>query len=67
MEEERLATIERDNRILLSKMSSIMRSTGMVDHINDYEHKSLNKEKRQRELLKVATLRYHASDAPGNL
>ncbi|CAH1786337.1 unnamed protein product [Owenia fusiformis] len=53
MEEERLATVERDNRILLEKMSFIMRTRGRVDNKNDYEHKSLNKTARQRELLRV--------------
>ena len=53
VEEERLATVERDNRILLEKMSYIMRTKGRVDNRNDYEHKSLNKTKRQRELLRV--------------
>ncbi|XP_002731042.1 sperm axonemal maintenance protein CFAP97D1-like [Saccoglossus kowalevskii] len=51
MEEERLATIERDNRILLEKMSHIMRTRGRVDNRNAYEQKSLNQTKRQRELL----------------
>jgi len=53
IEEERYATVERDNRILLEKMSCIMRTKGRVDNHNDYEHKSLNKTKRQRELLRV--------------
>jgi len=53
LEEERLATIERDNRILLEKMSYIMRTRGRVDNRNNYEYKSLNREKRQRELLRV--------------
>lgn len=53
IEEERLATVERDNRILLEKMSFIMRTKGRVDNRNDYQHKSLNKTKRQRELLRV--------------
>ncbi|KAF6039598.1 hypothetical protein EB796_002094 [Bugula neritina] len=53
LEEERLATIERDNRILLEKMSYIMRTQGRVDNRNNYEYKSLNREKRQRELLRV--------------
>lgn len=48
-----MATIERDNRILLEKMSFVMRTRGRVDNRNDYEHKSLNKTKRQRELLRV--------------
>lgn len=53
LEEERLATIERDNRILLEKMAYIMRTRGRVDNWNNYEYKSLNREKRQRELLRV--------------
>ncbi|XP_070538403.1 sperm axonemal maintenance protein CFAP97D1-like [Ptychodera flava] len=53
LEEERLATIERDNRILLEKMSIIMRTRGRVDNRNIYDYKSLNREKRQRELLRV--------------
>ncbi|PAA56119.1 hypothetical protein BOX15_Mlig023220g1 [Macrostomum lignano] len=53
LEEERLAIIERDNRLLLEKMSTIMRKQSRVDNVNNYEPKSLNREKRQRELLKV--------------
>ncbi|CAF0818871.1 unnamed protein product [Didymodactylos carnosus] len=54
LEEERLATVERDNRILLEKMSTIMRTTGRVENRNDYNPKSLNHEKRRRELLRVS-------------
>ncbi|XP_055958063.1 LOW QUALITY PROTEIN: uncharacterized protein CFAP97D2 [Patella vulgata] len=54
LEEERLTTIERDNRILLEKMAYIMRTRGRVDNKNNYEYQSLNREKRQRELLRVA-------------
>lgn len=39
LEEERLATIERDNRILLEKMSQIMRTRGRIDNANDIEYK----------------------------
>ncbi|XP_039274306.1 sperm axonemal maintenance protein CFAP97D1-like [Styela clava] len=53
MEEERLAMVERDNRILMEKMSYTMRTKGRVDMWNCYEQKSLNKTKRQRELLRV--------------
>jgi E3 ubiquitin-protein ligase TRIP12 len=53
LEEERLATIERDNRILLEKMSQIMRTNGKVDNYNDYECKSLNRQQRLRELLRI--------------
>lgn len=55
IEEERLATIERDNKLLLEKMSCIMRTRGRVDNKNDYQQKSLNKSKRQQELKKVAS------------
>lgn len=53
LEEERLATVERDNRLLLEKMSSIMTRKGM-DNRNDYERKSLSVQKRQQHLLKIA-------------
>jgi E3 ubiquitin-protein ligase TRIP12 len=39
LEEERTATIERDNRILLEKMSHIMQTTGRIDNRNEYESK----------------------------
>ncbi|KAM3936125.1 uncharacterized protein CFAP97D2 [Leptodactylus fuscus] len=54
LEEERLSIIERDNRLLLEKMSAIMRTKGRIDNKNNYEAKSLNKEKREQELLKVS-------------
>ncbi|KAM8976768.1 uncharacterized protein CFAP97D2 [Pelodytes ibericus] len=54
LEEERLSVIERDNNLLLDKMSTIMRTKGRVDNKNDYEAKSLNKEKREQELLRVS-------------
>nr|XP_033803522.1 uncharacterized protein CFAP97D2 [Geotrypetes seraphini] len=54
LEEDRLAVIERDNRLLLEKMSCIMRTTGSVDNKNDYELKSLNQEKREQEILRVS-------------
>lgn len=54
MEGERLAIVERDNRILLEKMAFIMRTGGSVDNRKeDYMQKSLNKTKRQRELLRI--------------
>lgn len=39
MEEERRATIERDNYILLGKMNHIMHTKGQVDNTNDYHHR----------------------------
>ncbi len=53
MEEERLAIVERNNRILMEKMSYIMRARGRVENSNHYVPKSLNKTHRQRELLRI--------------
>ena len=39
MEEERQATVERDNRILLEKMAHIMRTKGRVDNRNNYQQR----------------------------
>lgn len=55
LEEERLAVIERDNRNLLEKMSSIMRTSGKIDNRNNnYDRRSLNRQRRLRELLRIA-------------
>ncbi|XP_053165428.1 uncharacterized protein CFAP97D2 isoform X2 [Hemicordylus capensis] len=54
LEKERLSIIERDNRLLLEKMAHIMRTQGRVDNKNDYKAKSLNREKREQELLRVS-------------
>lgn len=54
LEEERLATIERDNRILLEKMSYIMRGPARIDSQNFYQQKSLNTTKRNREQIRIA-------------
>ncbi|TMW68359.1 hypothetical protein Poli38472_005827 [Pythium oligandrum] len=54
MKEERYAEIERENRILLEKMSHIMQNE-TLDNKNQsitYSH-SLNKESRKRELQKI--------------
>merc|ERR1712183_502667 len=39
LEEERMSTIERDNRLLLEKMSQIIRTRGRVDNRNYYSYK----------------------------
>ncbi|CAF1169079.1 unnamed protein product [Rotaria sp. Silwood1] len=54
LEEEHRAIIERDNRILLEKVSHIMKTKGSVDSHHQYELKSLNQGKRRQELLKVS-------------
>ncbi|XP_067264926.1 sperm axonemal maintenance protein CFAP97D1 isoform X1 [Chanodichthys erythropterus] len=54
LEEERISRIERENQMLLDKMSHIMQTNGGVDCRNDYVKKSLGTEKRQLELLRIA-------------
>merc|ERR1712183_881485 len=41
LEEERMSTIERDNRLLLEKMSQIIRTRGRVDNRNYYSLQKL--------------------------
>ncbi|XP_018558189.2 uncharacterized protein cfap97d2 [Lates calcarifer] len=53
LEEEWTMKIQRENNMLMEKISHIMRTTGGVDNRNDYERKSLSKEKRQLELLRI--------------
>ncbi|XP_056307321.1 uncharacterized protein si:ch211-284k5.2 isoform X2 [Danio aesculapii] len=53
MQEERLSIIERDNRLLSSRLNIISRSKGIVDHWNPYTQCSLNAEKRRENLLRV--------------
>lgn len=37
LEEERKAVIDRDNFLLLQKMSHIMKTGGRIDNVNEYE------------------------------
>lgn len=54
MQEDRYAQIERDNRLLLEKMSHIMRKRGVDNHNSTSQYaKSLNKEARKKELNKI--------------
>lgn len=53
--EDRFAQIETENRLLLEKMSHIVRFKGGIDCTNDslqYSH-SLSKERRKRELQRI--------------
>lgn len=56
MMEERFSRIERENRILLEKMSFIMQKDTMTEEMNasssQYAH-SLNRDMRKRELAKI--------------
>ncbi|XP_029951616.1 uncharacterized protein CFAP97D2-like [Salarias fasciatus] len=53
LQEERLSVIDRDNRLLASKLANIVCSKGLVDHRNQYQTRSLNAPKRRQELLLV--------------
>uniref|UniRef100_A0A3B4U4R8 CFAP97 domain containing 2 n=1 Tax=Seriola dumerili TaxID=41447 RepID=A0A3B4U4R8_SERDU len=53
LEEEWALKIQRENNMLMEKISHIMRTTGGVDNRNYYDRKSLGKEKRQLELLRI--------------
>ncbi|XP_045911011.1 sperm axonemal maintenance protein CFAP97D1 [Micropterus dolomieu] len=53
LEEEWTRKIQRENNMLMEKISHIMRTTGGVDNRNYYDRRSLGKEKRQLELLRI--------------
>ncbi|XP_028304683.1 uncharacterized protein CFAP97D2 [Gouania willdenowi] len=53
LQEERMSVIDRDNRLLASKLASIVHSKGLVDHRNQYQPRSLNAQKRNHELLLI--------------
>uniref|UniRef100_A0A8D0CR11 CFAP97 domain containing 2 n=1 Tax=Sander lucioperca TaxID=283035 RepID=A0A8D0CR11_SANLU len=53
LEEEWTMKIQRENNMLMEKISHIMRTTGEIDNKNYYDSKSLGKEKRQLELLRI--------------
>ena len=54
LKEERCTEIERENRILLEKMSNIMQNPkpNLYNPNNEYK-KSLNREQRRRDLIKI--------------
>lgn len=57
LQEERYAEIERDNRLLLEKMSFIMSHSNYEENQN-YAH-SLNREQRKRELQRITKENQH--------
>uniref|UniRef100_A0A3B4VFS7 Si:ch211-284k5.2 n=1 Tax=Seriola dumerili TaxID=41447 RepID=A0A3B4VFS7_SERDU len=54
LQDERLSIIDRDNRLLASRLANIVGSRGLVDHRNQYHLRSLNADKRREELLLVS-------------
>ncbi|KAI3371129.1 hypothetical protein L3Q82_023528, partial [Scortum barcoo] len=53
LQDERLSIIDRDNRLLASRLADIVCSKGLVDHRNRYHLRSLNADRRREELLLV--------------
>ncbi|GAA6229545.1 uncharacterized protein CFAP97D2-like, partial [Lates japonicus] len=53
LQDERLSIIDRDNRLLASRLANIVCSRGLVDHHNQYHLRSLNADRRREELLLV--------------
>jgi E3 ubiquitin-protein ligase TRIP12 len=39
LEEERLSVIDRDNRLLLEKVASVMRTRGQTDSRSNFTHR----------------------------
>ncbi|XP_051236865.1 uncharacterized protein si:ch211-284k5.2 [Dicentrarchus labrax] len=54
LQDERLSIIDRDNRLLASRLADIVCSKGVVDHRNQYHLRSLNADRRREELLLVS-------------
>ncbi|XP_035459612.2 sperm axonemal maintenance protein CFAP97D1 [Scophthalmus maximus] len=52
---DRALQIQRENDMLRDKLSHIMRTTGGLDNWNYYDKKSLDKERRRSELLRITT------------
>ncbi|KAL3044349.1 hypothetical protein OYC64_012776 [Pagothenia borchgrevinki] len=53
LQDERLSVVDRDNRLLASKLADIVCSKGLVDHQNQYHLRSLNADRRREELLLI--------------
>ena len=68
MMEERYAEIERDNRLLLEKMSHIMRNDGMNMRNDSMQYsRSLSKDHRRKELKKISKENLVSSRRPSNI
>ncbi|XP_033735332.1 annexin A6-like isoform X5 [Pecten maximus] len=52
-EEERQAEVDHENKILLQKMTQIMKSRPEIDNWNEYEPKSLNYTSREKVLREI--------------
>ncbi|XP_040589442.1 uncharacterized protein CFAP97D2 isoform X3 [Mesocricetus auratus] len=53
MEEERLSIIDRENRLLLRRVASAMRTRGQMDSSNNVTYRSLNRRTREQKYMKA--------------
>ncbi|XP_061162834.1 annexin A6-like isoform X2 [Saccostrea echinata] len=53
LEEERQAEVDHENRLLLQKMTRIMKEPAKVDSWNEYQSKSLNLPLREKQLREI--------------
>ncbi|XP_071967916.1 sperm axonemal maintenance protein CFAP97D1 isoform X2 [Engystomops pustulosus] len=53
MEQERLAVIEKENRLLMEKIAHIMRTRGVLDNWNNSLFRSHNSSRRNREIVRI--------------
>nr|XP_046250457.1 uncharacterized protein CFAP97D2 [Scatophagus argus] len=54
LQDERLSVIDRDNRLLASRLADIVCSKGLVDHRNQHQLRSLNAGNRRAELFLIS-------------
>lgn len=54
-EEEKQAEVDHENRLLLHKMTSIMKNRATVDNWNEYEPRSLNYVAREKQIKEIQT------------
>ncbi|XP_006268659.1 sperm axonemal maintenance protein CFAP97D1 [Alligator mississippiensis] len=66
-DQKRIASIERENKKLLEKLAEIYRGKGIVDCWNEYRQKSSNREKQNREIVKITLENQRILKKLGNL
>ncbi|XP_009668761.1 sperm axonemal maintenance protein CFAP97D1 [Struthio camelus] len=52
-DQKRIGQIERDNKKLLERLAEIHRGTGKVDCWNEHFRRSANRDKQNREIVKI--------------
>ncbi|XP_038241612.1 sperm axonemal maintenance protein CFAP97D1 [Dermochelys coriacea] len=52
-DQKRIGRIERENKQLAERLATIQRGTGMVDCWNEYFQRSSNREKQNREMVRI--------------